>query len=84
MHRMPDMFWHSHMNDSLGIEVNDSIIEELIIVQAAEVMLRQLHNIKLPSGGIHTPHLLHHSHQPKRGLIADTHFATTHVACNTV
>lgn len=40
---------HSQMSASLGIKVNDSVIEELSVIQAAEVMLSQLHNIQLPS-----------------------------------
>ena len=72
------------MSASLGIEVNDRVIEELVVVQAAEVMLSQLHNIKLPSRWVHTPQVLHHSHQPKRRLAADTHFATKGMACNVV
>ena len=58
---MYTMFKHSQMKASLGIEVNDCVVEKLIIVQAAEVMLSQLHNIQLPSRWIHTPHVLHHA-----------------------
>lgn len=71
---MPNMFKQSQMDASLGIEVDNSVIEKLIRVQAAEVMLSQLHNIKLPSRWVHTPHVLHYSHQPTRRLIADTRF----------
>lgn len=54
---------------SLGIEVNDSVVQELIVVQAAEVMLSQLHDIHLPSERVHTPHTLRHSHQPRHRCI---------------
>ena len=75
---------HSQMNASLGIEVDNGVIQELIIVQAAEVMLSQLHNIKFPSRWVHTPHILHHSHQPKRRLVADTNFANEDVTRSNV
>lgn len=59
------------MRASLGIKVNNSVIQELIVVKAAEVMLSQLHHIKLPSKRIHTPHVLHQSQQPEDRLVAD-------------
>lgn len=42
---MPNMYKHSQMRASLGIKVNDSVVEELSVIQAAEVMLSQLHHI---------------------------------------
>ena len=66
------------MKASLGIEVNHCVVEKLIIVQAAEVMLSQLHNIQLPSRWIHTPHVLHHSDQKNCRLEEGVELQLTH------
>ncbi len=49
---------------SLGIEVNDSIVQELPIVQTSKVVLCHLHHIKLPVRRIDAPHVLHQTATP--------------------
>ena len=43
---------------SLGIEVNDSVIQELFIIQATEVMLCHLYYIQLSVKWVDTPQIL--------------------------
>ncbi len=49
---------------SLGVEVNDSIVQKLSIVQTSKVVLCHLHHIKLPVRRIDAPHVLHQTAMP--------------------